>query len=64
MSSVPLFRLLYFRANRLERHEEIECDSAMEAIHEAATRTSDDVVELWSDQGRLALFRPASRHRP
>lgn len=52
------FRLLYLRANRLERWEIIEADSALAAVEEAARRPSDDVTELWSDQGRIAVFRP------
>ena len=52
------FRLLYLRANRLERWEIIEADSALAAVEEAARRPSDDVTELWSDRGRIAIFRP------
>jgi hypothetical protein len=52
------FRLLYLRANRLERWEIIEADSALAAVHEAASRPSDTVTELWSDGGRIAVFRP------
>ena len=52
------FRLLYLRANRLEQWEIIEADDALAAVHEAARRPSDDVTELWSDQGRIAIFRP------
>ena len=52
------FRLLYLRANRLERWEIIEAESALDAVHEAASRPSDDVTELWSDEGKIAIFRP------
>ena len=52
------FRLLYLRANRLERWEIIEAETALAAVHEAASRPSDDVTELWSDEGKIAVFRP------
>ncbi len=55
---VSEFRLLYLRANRLERWEIIQAESALAAVHEAAARPSDDVTELWSDQGKIAIFRP------
>ena len=58
---MPNFRLFYFRSSRLERSETIEAADAIEAVHQAAKRPSHDLVELWSDQGRIAIFRPASR---
>lgn len=57
-----MFRLLYLRSNRLDRWETLEAASALEAIEQAAERPSDDVVELWSEQGRIATFRPVGRH--
>jgi hypothetical protein len=60
---VPKFRLIYFRANRLERSEAIEAPDALSAIHEAARRPSEGTVELWSDRGKLATFRPTTRNR-
>jgi len=61
VTPVPNFRLFYFRASRLERSETIEAADPLDAVHEAAKRPSADLVELWSDQGRIAIFRPASR---
>lgn len=52
------YRLLYFRANLLERWEEIEAADYLEAVHQAQQRPSDDRVELWRDGHRLASFRP------
>lgn len=60
--SVPDFHLIYFRASRLDRSETIEAENALAAIEEAARRPSHDVVELWSDHGKIATFRPATRH--
>ena len=59
---VPAFRLIYFRASRLDRSETIDAPTALAAIEEAARRPSQDVVELWSDHGKIATFRPATRH--
>ncbi len=56
------FKLLYLRANRLERWETIEAEDALSAIHIAAARPSSDVTELWSDSAKLAVFRPVGRH--
>jgi hypothetical protein len=58
---VPSFRLFYFRSSRLERSETIEATDPLDAIHQAARRPSSDVVELWSDEGKIATFRPTSR---
>ena len=55
---MPSYRLLYFRANLLERWEEIEAAGYLEAVEQAAQRPSDDRVELWRDGHRLASFRP------
>jgi len=59
---MTLFRLLFFRGSQLERFETLEAPNDLAAIHEAAKRPSEDLVELWSPAGRIALFRPARRH--
>ena len=59
---MPAFRLIYFRASRLDRTETIEAPTTLAAIEEAARRPSQDLVELWSDDGKVATFRPATRH--
>ena len=59
---MPTFRLFFFRSSRLERSETIEAADPLDAVHEAAKRPSTDVVELWSDSGKIATFRPASRN--
>jgi hypothetical protein len=58
---VPVFRLFYFRSSRLERSETFDAPDALTAVHLAAERPSGDVLELWSDQGKIATFRPAQR---
>jgi hypothetical protein len=58
---VPAFRLFYFRSSRLERSETIEAPDPLTAVHLAAERPSADLVELWSDCGKIATFRPAQR---
>jgi hypothetical protein len=50
------------RSNRLDHWETFEAETALEAVEKAAQRPSNDVVELWSEQGRLATFRPVGRH--
>ena len=55
---MPTYRLLFFRANLLERWEEIDATDYVGAVEQAAQRPSDDRVELWSEGQRLASFRP------
>jgi hypothetical protein len=59
---VPLYRLLVFRSDRLERWNEIDAPNAVEAIHKAAQQEADGMVELWSNEGKLATLRPVGRH--
>ncbi len=59
---MPTYRLLVFRSDRLERWGEIDASDAVEAIQRAAQQESEGVVELWSDQGKLATLRPIGRH--
>ena len=46
----------------MDRWERIEAPSEIEAVHEAARRPSDDVVELWTAGRRIASFRPVGAH--
>ncbi len=57
------FRLLYFEGSRLKRFETIEAPDPLAALHEAAKRPSEDLVELWTGDRKLATFRPVQRHR-
>ena len=59
---MPEFRLLFLRANRLAHWESFEADDALTAVHIAAARPSDDIMELWSDAGRIGVFRPLAGH--
>ena len=61
---MPTYRLLFFRANLLERWEEIEASDYLEAVEQAVQRPSDDRVELWQGDRRLASFRPSTGHSP
>jgi hypothetical protein len=56
------FKLLFFRGSHLHHFETLDAPDELTAIHEAARRPSEDLVELWSPVGRIALFRPARRH--
>ena len=60
---MPTYRLLFFRANRLDRWEEFEAANHLDAVHTAAQRESDDVMELWSADGKIGVFRPYMRSR-
>ena len=62
MTAATSYRLLFFRANQLDRWERIEAPSELEAVHKAARRPSDDVVELWTAGRRIASFRPVGAH--
>jgi hypothetical protein len=53
---------LVFRSDRLERWGEIDAPDAVEAIQMAAQQEEEGVLELWSDQGKLATLRPVGRH--
>jgi hypothetical protein len=59
---LPVYRILVFRSDRLERWSEIEAPDAVSAIQQAAQKEDEGVVELWSDEGKLATLRPVGRH--
>ncbi len=56
------YRLLFMHANRLHRWELIEADDYLSAVEQAAQRGTREVVELWSEDGKIGVFRPAGRH--
>ena len=58
---MPTYRLLFFRSNRLERWEELEAESDLDAVQMAAQRQSDDIMELWSSGRKIGVFRPYAR---
>lgn len=60
--NMPNYRLLFFQANRLDRWEEFEADTFVEAVQRAAERAGNDMAELWTDHGRIATFRPRRTH--
>ncbi len=58
------YRLLFFRGSQLSRWESFEAAGTVHALERAASEKSDDLVELWSGEGRVASFRPVgSRHK-
>jgi hypothetical protein len=59
---MPTYRLLFFRANRLDRWEEFEAANHLDAVYTAAERQSDDLMELWSPAGKIGVFRPYARN--
>jgi hypothetical protein len=56
---LPDYRLLYFRGSRLERWESVEAPDHVAAIQEMSGRGSDRTVEIWSEDKKLAVVRPA-----
>lgn len=59
---MPKYRLLFFQANRLEHWEEFEADTFVAAVQLGAERAGNQFVELWSEGGRLATYRPRRTH--
>ena len=49
--------------NRLEKWEEFEAETFVEAVQMGAERAGDELVELWADRGRIATFRPRRNPR-
>ena len=57
------YRLLFFQGHRLDRWETLEASDYRAAVEAAARLDSEDRVELWSESGKLATFRPmGARH--
>ncbi|HEY0115191.1 MAG TPA: hypothetical protein VGB54_05680 [Allosphingosinicella sp.] len=52
------YRLLFFHGSELQRWEQIDAGGHLEALEEAGRRPSEGVMELWSDRGKVASFRP------
>jgi hypothetical protein len=55
------YKLLFFKGNRLERWDALEAPSYLAAVEEAVRQGSGAVVELWREEQRLAVIRPAER---
>ncbi len=56
---MPTYRIIFFKAHRLNRWEQFEAGGHLEAVELAAKKASKGYFELWSDSGRIAVFRPA-----
>lgn len=57
------YRLLIFRANMLEQWLELQAETDVAAVKEASQHPSDDRLELWRGNKRIAVLRPTkSRH--
>ena len=55
---MPNYRLLIFHASRLDRWEEFEAESHLDAVLHAARQSTDEAMELWSAEVKIAIFRP------
>jgi hypothetical protein len=53
------FRLLYFRESLLAQAQEVRVRDVVEAIEKAAGQPPDIRVEVWSDNGRVAVIGPS-----
>jgi hypothetical protein len=60
---MPNYRLILYRDNRLDRWKPIEATDWYDAVQQAYSEHSDDLVELWCDSKKIAIFRPAKGHR-
>ena len=58
---MPVYRNMFFQGGRLERWEEVEAPTVLEAITEASKQPFDGYVEIWNEGGRVALLRPAGQ---
>jgi hypothetical protein len=56
------YRLLYFLGGQLDHWEMIEAIDHMGALEEAAGRPSQGLMELWSERGKVASFKPVGTH--
>lgn len=59
---MPLYRLLVFSDNRLIHAECVEAHDHVDAIKACSERHLLERVELWADEGRIAILGSASRH--
>jgi hypothetical protein len=56
------YRLLAFRDHRLIEAETIEANSDIEAVQACAGRQGHNRLELWSNEGRVAILSAVGRH--
>jgi hypothetical protein len=61
VNSVTQYKILFFNRNRLERWGTLEASDYLTAVEEAARHGKGFVVELWRNEQRLAVMRPAER---
>jgi hypothetical protein len=61
VNSVRQYKILFFNRNRLERWGTLEASDYLTAVEEAARNGKGFVVELWRNEQRLAVMRPAER---
>jgi hypothetical protein len=55
---MPDYRLLFFRGGALDHWEMIEATDHLAALEEAGARPSEGLMELWSDERKVASFKP------
>ena len=59
---VTAYRLLIFSDNRLVRAENVEADGPVEAVQACSERHRFERIELWAEEGRVAVLGSASSH--
>ena len=52
------YRLLFFRGGQLDHWESIEASDHIAALEEAGQHPSEGLMELWSERGKVASFKP------
>lgn len=52
------YRLLFFHGGQLDHWEMIEAADHMAALEVAGHHPSEGLMELWSEQGKVASFKP------
>ena len=56
--TMPVYRLLFFRGGALDHWESIDAPDHLAALEEAGARPSEGLMELWSDDRKVASFKP------
>ena len=58
------YRLLYFRESRLERWDVVDAPDHIAAVKDVSGQSSDLKIEVWRDDKRFAVIRPAKNRSP
>ena len=60
---MPQYRLLIFSDNRLVHAESLQAKGHVEAVKACSERNRFERMELWAEEGRIAILGSASSHR-